>query len=103
MHAWDLEQEVEEATINHQQYLVLLQRAASTVLGPFGVEESDIKEWIVRGEKPVRQLPLPPPKRRTKSPLSPAQPQTELPAVPPHRRLLGPQEGPAPTAGRPLL
>ena len=58
VYAWDLEEAVEKATINHQQYLVLLQRAANTILGPFGIEETDLQEWITSGEEPVRQLPL---------------------------------------------
>jgi DNA polymerase-2 len=94
VHAWDLEQEVEEATIDHQQYLVLLQRAASTVLDPFGMEESDLRAWIVRGKEPVRQLPLPAPTRRARTHLPPTRLKTEKPAISPYRSPKIPQEVP---------
>jgi DNA polymerase-2 len=58
VHAWDLGEGIGKGAINHQQYLLLLQRAASTILEPFGVEESELREWIVSGRQPIRQLPL---------------------------------------------
>jgi DNA polymerase-2 len=60
VHAWDLESEVDRRSLDHQRYLVLLHRAADTVLGPFGVEASALEAWIVHGRQPPRQLPLAP-------------------------------------------
>lgn len=57
VHAWDLERPP-EAAIDRERYLVLLQRAAGTVLGPFGLREAELREWIARGRAPLRQLPL---------------------------------------------
>jgi DNA polymerase elongation subunit (family B) len=60
VHAWDLEREVDRQSLDQQGYLVLLHRAAGTVLGPFGVEASALEAWIVHGRQPPRQLPLAP-------------------------------------------
>ncbi|MBM3126180.1 MAG: hypothetical protein FJZ87_14100 [Chloroflexi bacterium] len=58
VHAWDLEGGANPKSIDHQRYLTLLTRAAGTVLGPFGVEETELSERIARGRAAPHQLPL---------------------------------------------
>jgi len=56
--AWDLCDSFASLQVNPQKYQKLLVRAASTVLQPFGVNESDLEGWIVRGRKSPTQLML---------------------------------------------
>lgn len=58
VHAWDLDGGANPKSINHQQYLTLLKRAAGTVLQPFGVDETELSGWILRGRPAPRQLRL---------------------------------------------
>ena len=56
VYAWEIGNPPKLETLDYQKYLTLLVRAANTVLQPFGVSQTDLGEWIVKGEKPVKQL-----------------------------------------------
>lgn len=58
IHAWDLGNPPLPGTLDHEQYLKCLVRAASTILNPFGVDETHLWAWISKGQKPIRQLTL---------------------------------------------
>lgn len=58
VYAWDLDNPPKLEALDYQQYLTLLVRAASTILQPFGVAQADLWGWIVKGEKPIKQLTL---------------------------------------------
>ncbi len=72
--AWDLEASPERGSLNLPQYRVLLQRAASTILQPFGMVDADLKEWILHGRQPTRQLPLAGLAKRTRRMFPPPRP-----------------------------
>jgi DNA polymerase II len=46
VHAWDLPISPDPASIDTARYAELLQRAASTLLGPFGVNEQTLRLWL---------------------------------------------------------
>jgi DNA polymerase II len=46
VHAWDLSYPAEAASVDVNRYAELLLRAASTVLGPFGVSEQLLRLWL---------------------------------------------------------
>jgi DNA polymerase-2 len=46
VHAWNLPQPPDPASVDVAQYRKLLLRAASTVLGPFGVQEDRLRDWL---------------------------------------------------------
>jgi DNA polymerase II len=56
--AWDLPGSPDPASIDTARYIELLLRAASTVLQPFGFEESGLKSWILNNAS-APSLPLP--------------------------------------------
>jgi DNA polymerase II len=56
VYAWDMDNPPKQEALDYQKYLNLLVRAANTVLQPFGVDQTDLWEWIVKGEKPFKQL-----------------------------------------------
>ncbi len=56
VYAWDLGDPPRYLKLLN--YLNLLERAANTILQPFGVDQIDLKEWITKGEKPIKQLSL---------------------------------------------
>jgi DNA polymerase-2 len=58
VHAWDLPETLEPARINIGRYMILLIRAAHSVLEPFGISEAYLKAQIL--DQPSHQLSLPP-------------------------------------------
>jgi hypothetical protein len=58
VYAWDLGDPPKAKTLDHQKYLTLLARAASTILQPFGTTQADLWERIAKGKKPIKQLSL---------------------------------------------
>jgi DNA polymerase-2 len=58
VYAWDLGNPPKPGALDCQRYLTLLVRAASTILQPFGVEQTELREWIVKGKEPIKQLIL---------------------------------------------
>jgi DNA polymerase II len=53
VHAWDLPQLPELHSIDQERYRVLLFRAASTILQPFGVQEQDLKTQVIANASDV--------------------------------------------------
>ena len=46
VHAWDLPQPPNPASVDVRRYLELLRRAALTVLEPLGVEQGQLRDWL---------------------------------------------------------
>jgi len=67
VHAWDLPAPPDPASVDVARYAELLLRAASSVLGPFGVSEDLLRQWLFSnaayaappGELPEKQAALP--------------------------------------------
>ena len=67
VHAWDLPAAPDPASVDVARYAELLLRAASRVLGPFGVSEDLLRQWLFSnaayaappGELPEKQAALP--------------------------------------------
>jgi hypothetical protein len=53
VHAWDLPQLPELRSIDQERYRVLLFRAASTILQPFGLQEQDLKTQVIANASDV--------------------------------------------------
>ncbi len=53
VHAWDLPEPVDVRSIDQERYRVLLLRAASTILQPFGLQEDDLKTRVFADARDV--------------------------------------------------
>lgn len=57
VHAWDLPESLDPSRINTERYIILLTRAAHSILEPFGVSEAYLKAQVL--DQPSCQLSLP--------------------------------------------
>ena len=53
VHAWDLPEPADVRSVDQERYSVLLFRAASTILQPFGLQEEDLKTRVIADARDV--------------------------------------------------
>lgn len=61
VHAWDLAQPVNPASLDVAHYSELLLRAASTILESFGASEAQLRQWLFANAAALHLPGLPPP------------------------------------------
>jgi DNA polymerase-2 len=52
VHAWDLPEQPDPASVDVERYTQLLLRAAASVLEPLGIDEDALRDWVVGGVQP---------------------------------------------------
>jgi hypothetical protein len=96
VYAWNLPAAPNPASLDVARYSELLVRAAGTMLGPFGVSEDLLRQWLFSNAAYAAPPGRLPPPKRSDLPLLASR------AGPPQQRE-NPDQEPAPAWGTPVL
>jgi DNA polymerase-2 len=60
VHAWDLPDLPAAQRVDIEYYVKFMLRAASTLLSPFGISETDLQKWVLSAKRPAPAIPARP-------------------------------------------